>query len=237
MWRVIVADFAFLNKDFLRKLSNLCNTSLFFRFIAKWYLQLKPLAEYLISFVGLLIVSPAFFIVGVIIKLTSPGPIFYTQERVGKNGCLFKIIKFRTMFRDAESQAGPVWAKKNDKRITTIGKFLRRTHIDELPQLINVIKGDMSIIGPRPERPFFVNKFKDNIPGYMERLSVKPGITGLAQCYYKYDETIRDVQKKLRYDMLYIKRICWMLDLKILFLTLGVRSFRRNAEGISKSYR
>ncbi len=195
------------------------------------------MAEYLISFVGLLIVSPAFFIVGVIIKLSSPGPTFYTQERVGKNGCLFKIIKFRTMFIDAESQIGPVWVKKNDKRITTIGKFLRRTHIDELPQLINVIKGDMSIIGPRPERPFFVNKFKDNIPGYMERLSVKPGITGLAQCSCKYDETIRDVQKKLRYDMLYIKRICWMLDLKILLLTLGVRSFRRNAEEIFESYR
>jgi lipopolysaccharide/colanic/teichoic acid biosynthesis glycosyltransferase len=118
-----------------------------------------------------------------------------------------------------------VWAKKNDSRITTFGKFLRKTHIDELPQLINVIKGDMSIVGPRPERPFFVSKFKDDIPGYTKRLSIKPGITGLAQCYHKYDETIRDVQNKLRYDILYIKRMCWSLDLKILLLTLRMSLF------------
>jgi lipopolysaccharide/colanic/teichoic acid biosynthesis glycosyltransferase len=161
-------------------------------------------------------------VAGIVIKLTSPGPVFYTQERVGKDDRLFKIIKFRTMCVNAESQDGPVWAKKDDKRITTFGKFLRRTHIDELPQLINVIKGDMSIVGPRPERPFFVSKFKDNIPGYAKRLSIKPGITGLAQCYHKYDETIRDVQKKLRYDILYIKRMCWSLDLRIVWQTLRI---------------
>jgi lipopolysaccharide/colanic/teichoic acid biosynthesis glycosyltransferase len=193
--------------------------------IKSGYRLSKPLLDRIISIIGLIIVSPVIFAVGLIIKLTSPGPVFYTQERVGKNDRLFKIIKFRTMRIDAESQGGPVWAKKNDLRITTFGKFLRKTHIDELPQLINVIKGDMSIVGPRPERPFFISKFKDNIPGYAKRLSIKPGITGLAQCYHKYDETIRDVQRKLRYDILYIKRMCWSLDLRILLLTLRVSLF------------
>ncbi len=199
---------------------------LFLRFIRNRYHQFRPLTDYFVSFIGLLLVSPVFFIAGIIIKITSRGPVFYTQERVGKNGHLFNIIKFRTMCVNAESQDGPVWAKMNDKRITTFGRFLRKTHIDELPQLINVIRGEMSIIGPRPERPFFVRKFKDNIPGYSKRLSVKPGIAGLAQCCHKYDETIRDVQRKLRYDILYINRMCWMLDLRILLSTLKV-SFMR----------
>jgi lipopolysaccharide/colanic/teichoic acid biosynthesis glycosyltransferase len=111
-------------------------------------------------------------------------------------------------------------------RITPFGRFLRKTHIDELPQLINVIKGEMSIIGPRPERPFFVRKFKEDIPGYGKRLSIKPGITGLAQCYHRYDETIRDVQKKLRYDILYVKKMCWSLDLIIFWQTLTVSLLR-----------
>jgi lipopolysaccharide/colanic/teichoic acid biosynthesis glycosyltransferase len=193
--------------------------------IKSGYRLLKPLLDRIISIIGLIIVSPVIFAVGLIIKLTSPGPVFYTQERAGKNDRLFKIIKFRTMRIDAVSQGGPVWAKKNDSRITTFGKFLRKTHMDELPQLINVIKGDMSIVGPRPERPFFISKFKDDIPGYAKRLSIKPGITGLAQCYHKYDETIRDVHRKLRYDILYIKRMCWSLDLKIFLLTLRVSLF------------
>ncbi len=195
---------------------------LFLRVIRKKYRQLKPLTDYYISFIGLLIASPIFFVVGIIIKITSRGPVYYTQERVGKNGRLFNIIKFRTMHVNAESQTGPVWTKRNDMRITPFGRFLRKTHIDELPQLINVIKGEMSIIGPRPERPFFVRKFKEDIPGYGKRLSIKPGITGLAQCYHRYDETIRDVQKKLCYDILYVKKMCWSLDLKIFWRTLTV---------------
>ncbi len=142
------------------------------RFIKKLYRQLKPLLDRIASTIGLLIVSPVIFVAGIVIKLTSLGPVFYTQERVGKDDRLFKIIKLRTMCVNAESQDGPVWSKKNDKRVTTFGKFLRRTHIDELPQLINVIKGDMSIVGPRPERPLFVSKFKDNIRGYADRLSI-----------------------------------------------------------------
>jgi lipopolysaccharide/colanic/teichoic acid biosynthesis glycosyltransferase len=195
---------------------------LFMRFIKKLYRHLKPLLDRIVSIIGLLVISSALFVAGIIIKLTSPGPVFYTQERVGRNGRLFKIIKLRTMCVNAESQDGPVWAKKNDLRITTFGRFLRKTHMDELPQLINVLKGEMSIVGPRPERPFFVSKFKHNIPDYTKRLSIKPGMTGLAQCYYKYDETIRDVQNKLRYDIIYIKRMCWSLDLKILLRTLKV---------------
>jgi lipopolysaccharide/colanic/teichoic acid biosynthesis glycosyltransferase len=175
-----------------------------------------------ISFIGLLIASPLLIVTGIVIKITSSGPVFYTQTRVGKDGRLFNIIKFRTMHADAEAQTGPVWTKKNDSRITTIGKFLRETHIDELPQLINILKGDMSIIGPRPERPHFVEMLNDEIHGYSRRLDVKPGITGLAQCYREPDEAIRDVRRKLRYDVLYIKKMCLMLDLVILWRTLSI---------------
>ena len=191
-------------------------------FLGKTYLQLRPLMDYGISFIGLLIASPVLIVTGIAIKITSSGPVFYTQVRVGKDGCLFNIIKFRTMRADAEFQTGPVWTKKNDPRITTIGRFLRETHIDELPQLINVLKGDMGIIGPRPERPHFVDMLNDEIHGYSRRLSVKPGITGLAQCYCEPDETIRDVKRKLRYDVLYIEKRCWMLDLEILWRTLCI---------------
>ena len=195
---------------------------LLIRFLRRRYHRLRPLADYCISFMGLLIASPMFLVIGMIIKVTSPGSVFYRQSRMGRNGRLFNIIKFRTMCVDAESQTGPVWAKKNDARITSFGRFLRKTHMDELPQLINVLKGDMSIIGPRPERPFFSEIFKDEIDGYTRRLSVKPGITGLAQCYHRYDETIRDVKKKLRYDVLYIKRMCWMLDMRIIWRTFSI---------------
>ncbi len=195
---------------------------LLIRFLRRRYHRLRPLADYGISFMGLLIASPIFLVIGILIKITSPGSVLYTQERVGKGGRLFKIIKFRTMCVDAESQTGPVWAKKNDARINSFGKFLRKTHIDELPQLINVLKGDMSIIGPRPERPFFADILKDEIHGYTRRLSVKPGITGLAQCCRNYDETIRDVERKLRYDVLYIKKMCWLLDMRILWKTMNV---------------
>ncbi len=181
--------------------------------------------DYGISFIGLLIASPVLIVTGIAIKITSSGPVFYTQVRVGKDGRLFNIIKFRTMHADAEFQTGPVWTKKNDSRITTIGRFLREMHIDELPQLINVLKGDMSTIGPRPERPHFVDMLNNEIQGYTRRLTVKPGITGLAQCYCKYDETITDVRRKLRYDVLYIKNRCWRLDMQIIWRTLSLSLF------------
>ncbi|MCP5003967.1 MAG: sugar transferase [Planctomycetes bacterium] len=199
--------------------------------LKKVYKRSKPGLDYLVSVIGLLILAPVFILVGIITKLTSQGPVFYTQERVGKGGRLFEIIKFRTMYLDAESKTGPIWAGRNDSRITPFGRFLRRTHIDELPQLINVIMGDMSLIGPRPERPFFVKEFKENIRGYTRRLAIKPGIAGLAQCCHKYDESILDVQKKLGYDVLYLKNMCFFLDVKIILLTLKVCVFGETTEG------
>ncbi|MGR3318100.1 MAG: sugar transferase [Candidatus Anammoxibacter sp.] len=199
--------------------------------LRKSYRALRPLIDVCISSVCLLIAMPVIFAAGVIIKLTSRGSAFYTQERVGRNGSTFKIIKLRTMCVDSEAQSGAVWAQKNDSRVTTIGRFLRKTHLDELPQFINVIKGDMSLIGPRPERPIFVAKFKEEIPGYANRLMVKPGITGMAQCYYKYDEDIRDVCRKLRYDMIYVKKMCWLLDVKIILLTFVVSFVWANGRG------
>ena len=123
---------------------------------------------------------------------------------------------------DAEKDTGPVWAAANDNRITPVGGFLRKMHIDELPQLFNIVRGEMSLIGPRPERPVFVEKFKEEIPNYEQRLAVKPGITGLAQVWHRYDETIEDVKKKLRYDLLYIRRMCFWADFSILLRTVRV---------------
>ncbi len=194
-------------------------------FLRKIYWQIRPMVDFSIALISLIIASPVFVVIGMIIKISSSGSVFYTQVRVGKNGQYFNIIKFRTMNTDAESKTGPVWASKADTRITGLGRFLRKTHMDELPQLINVLIGDMSVIGPRPERPHFIDMLSKEIRGYERRLSVKPGITGLAQCSHKYDETIRDVRRKLRYDVLYIEKMCLMLDLKILWRTLSVSLF------------
>jgi lipopolysaccharide/colanic/teichoic acid biosynthesis glycosyltransferase len=158
----------------------------------------------------------------VLIKLTSKGPVLYKQTRVGKDGELFEIYKFRTMKVDAEKYSGPVWAQENDPRLIPVGKFLRKTHIDEIPQFINVLKGEMSFIGPRPERPMFVDKFKTQICDYEKRLQIKPGITGLAQVFHRYDETIVDVKKKIKYDLLYIRRMCLWTDIRIVFRTFRV---------------
>ncbi|MGR3317107.1 MAG: sugar transferase [Candidatus Anammoxibacter sp.] len=195
------------------------------------YNFIRPALDLVTSAAFLLAAMPLILVSGLIIKLTSRGPMFYTQERVGKDGRVFRIIKLRSMRVDSESQTGPVWAKENDSRVTTFGKFLRKTHMDELPQLINVIKGDMSLIGPRPERPVFAERLKVEVPGYANRLVVKPGLTGLAQCYYKYDEGVRDVCRKLRYDMIYIKKKCLLLDVKILALTFVVSFVRANGQG------
>ena len=156
-----------------------------------------------------------------LVKLSSKGPVFFKQTRVGQDGKLFEIIKLRTMKVNAEAETGPVWARDNDPRVTLVGRFLRKSHLDELPQVINVLRGEMSLVGPRPERPIFVSEFNTSIPQYYRRLSVKPGITGLAQVRYKYDETMEDVRKKLAYDLLYIRKMCWYLDLTIIFLTIG----------------
>jgi lipopolysaccharide/colanic/teichoic acid biosynthesis glycosyltransferase len=165
------------------------------------------------------------FIIGVAIKVDSAGKIFYKQDRCGTGGKVFKIYKFRTMKSDAEKLTGPVWSQKDDPRITRVGRFLRRVRLDELPQMINVLKGEMSLVGPRPERPFFVEKLAVEIPYYKRRLKVKPGITGWAQVKHKYDESIEDVKIKLRYDLFYIENMSLRMDLKILIRTLFVVFF------------
>lgn len=180
----------------------------------------KEVVDRMLAVFGLLLFAPFFLVIALLIKLTSKGPVLFRQQRVGKDGCVFEIIKLRTMVYDAELSTGPIWAKPNDPRITCVGRFLRMTHLDEVPQLMNVLKGEMSLVGPRPERPVFVDRFRTQIPSYSERLRVKPGITGLAQVCHKYDETPRDVKRKLAYDLLYIQRMCLMVDVAILFMTV-----------------
>lgn len=175
----------------------------------------------------------AFFLFPLIyltIKLTSPGPVFYIQKRVGLNGKLYKLFKFRSMIHRAEQLTGPVLASEDDARITKIGKILRATRLDEIPQLINVFRGDMSIVGPRPERPGFASEYLQKIPGYNYRHRVKPGITGLAQVRGKYATSVED---KLRYDLWYIKNYSVCLDLKMLLQTLPVVLNGNRARGIA----
>jgi lipopolysaccharide/colanic/teichoic acid biosynthesis glycosyltransferase len=178
--------------------------------------------DYVISFTAIVLASPLLILIAALVKLTSPGPVIYRQERVGKNGRNFLMLKFRTMSQDAEKGTGAVWAKQNDPRVTPIGGILRKAHLDELPQLFNVLKGEMSIVGPRPERPEIVMTLKETIQDYEKRLQVLPGITGLAQVFHRYDETIADVRKKVKYDLLYIKKMCWLAEMRILALTCVV---------------
>ena len=183
------------------------------------FLLVKEVFDRVMALVGLILFFPVLLILAIAIKITSPGPAFYLQRRVGKGGKTFGIIKLRTMITNAEQATGPIWAQDNDPRITRLGRFLRYSHLDEVPQLVNVLKGEMSLVGPRPERPVFVEQFRCQIPSYEERLLVKPGITGLAQVSHHYDSTLRDVKKKLLYDLLYINKMCLMVDIAILLLT------------------
>jgi lipopolysaccharide/colanic/teichoic acid biosynthesis glycosyltransferase len=162
-----------------------------------------------------------------LIKLTSRGPVFYTQERVGLNGRRFRIIKFRSMRCDAEEQTGPVWATENDPRCTAVGRVLRKTKLDELPQLFNVLSGTMSLVGPRPERPEFVAGLTEQIPFYGLRHVVRPGLTGWAQVCYTYGATVEDALQKLQYDLFYIKNLSLALDLFVLFKTVQTVVLRR----------
>ena len=187
-----------------------------------WRLVLKRIVDFAGAAVGLVLVAPIMAVVALAIKLDSRGPILYGQERVGRFGEVFKIYKFRSMRVDAEAN-GPVWAAhEDDPRITPLGSFLRHSHLDELPQLFNVFKGNMSLVGPRPERPHFVEQLDREVPRYDERLLIKPGMTGLAQIHYRYDQSIADVKRKLRFDLLYVKRMCLMLDARILAWTILV---------------
>ncbi len=196
-------------------------TGIFTQIAKRGFFAFKRVFDFVAACAGLVVLFPLFVIIGILIKIDSSGPLFFRQERAGKDGEIFNIWKFRTMRPGAEIETGPVWAAEDDPRITRIGHFLRKSHLDELPQLINVFKGEMSIIGPCPERPIFIEKINGSIPNYDERLKVRPGITGLAQVRYRYGASIKDAAEKLRYDLLYIKRMCWMLDFKILFSTIG----------------
>ncbi len=184
------------------------------------YPAVKRLFDVLVGGFLFLLFLPLMVLIGIAVKLDSPGPIIYRQRRLGRWGRVFTIYKFRTMKKDAEKHSGAVWAMQNDPRVTRIGRFLRATHLDELPQLANVIKGDMSLVGPRPERPEIASALAEKIPGYWQRLEVRPGITGLAQVRYRYDSCLEDVKHKLRYDLFYIRNASFLLDLRILFDTI-----------------
>jgi len=187
----------------------------------------KRLFDIVFAFVGIILSLPFFLIVPIFIRLDSKGPVLLKQKRVGEGEKIFTLYKFRTMVQDAEKATGPVWSKAGDTRITRIGKFLRKSRLDEIPQLFNVLKGDMSFIGPRPERPFFVESLKKQIPYYSERHCVKPGITGWAQVRYEYGDSVEDALEKLRYDLYYIKHLSVFLDLLIILDTIRVIFFGR----------
>lgn len=184
--------------------------------------SLKRVFDLSLSLVCLVVAAPVMLIAAIVIKLESSGPAIFSQVRVGENGRPFNIYKFRSMRADAEAKSGPVWAGAADDRVTRVGRFIRRTRVDELPQLINVIKGDMSFVGPRPERPFFVEKLKEVIPYYEIRTVIKPGLTGWAQVKYPYGATVQDALEKLQYDIYYIKNMSPLMDVMIFFRTVKV---------------
>lgn len=184
-----------------------------------------PLAAF-----GLIVMSPVMLIVAILVRITSPGPVFFRQTRVGLNDRNFTLYKFRSMREDAEKATGPVWASKDDPRVTPIGRWLRKLRLDEFPQLFNVVRGEMSLVGPRPERPEFVAKLSEQIPYYSYRHCVKPGITGWAQINHKYGDTIEDAVVKLEFDLYYIKNLAISLDAFIIFHTLKVMLFSEMAQ-------
>ncbi len=187
-----------------------------------WEQYIKRLIDVGVSFLILVGGLPLWVLIAVLIRLDSPGPAIFRQERVGRGGRLFIMYKFRTMRQDAERETGPVWAAEDDPRLTRIGRWLRKTRLDEIPQFWNVLKGDMSLVGPRPERPYFVEKLSQEIPLYRRRLRVKPGITGWAQVRWRYDSSIEDVRQKVKYDLFYIANMSLRMDLKIMLRTIYV---------------
>jgi exopolysaccharide biosynthesis polyprenyl glycosylphosphotransferase len=189
----------------------------------------QNLYSLVIASVSLVAVSPILAIVALLVRLTSKGPILYRQVRVGLNGKPFVLYKFRSMTVDAEAGTGAVWAQENDPRVTGLGKWLRLLRLDELPQLFNVLRGEMAIVGPRPERPEFVKTLAEKIRFYHQRHCVKPGITGWAQINYKYGNTLEDTMTKLEYDLYYIKNLSWSLDFYIIFHTLKTMLLSRGA--------
>jgi len=192
-------------------------------------LAMRRLMSLLTAVVLFLVALPILLVAMILIKLDSQGPLFYAQERVGAQGRVFRMLKFRTMRADAEAPGHAQWAQENDPRVTRVGRWLRRFRVDELPQIINVLRGEMSVVGPRPERPQFVDQLKRRIPWYRLRALVAPGITGWAQIRYPYAATVDEAREKLQYDLYYVKHLSVLLDLVILFHTAKVVLFGRGA--------
>ena len=190
----------------------------------------KRTLDVTVSSVGIVLGAPLMLLVAAAVRLTSPGPVIYRQERVGLRGHVFKVAKFRSMRQDAEKGTGAVWASKADPRVTPVGRFLRRSRLDELPQLWNVLRGDMSFVGPRPERPEFVSSLTREIPFYGQRHSVRPGLTGWAQVRYTYGASVEDAMEKLQYDLFYIKNMSIALDLFIIANTVKTVLMRRGGQ-------
>jgi sugar transferase (PEP-CTERM system associated) len=199
-------------------------------FNAKTALQIeRRLLSIIVASIGLIVSLPFIPFIIVAVRLSSPGPVFFSQTRVGRGGRPFVLRKFRTMWRDAET-SGAVWAASNDPRVTPLGSFMRKTRLDEIPQLWNVLRGDMSFVGPRPERPEFVRWLKDEIPYYDLRHMIRPGITGWAQVRYKYGASLEETRRKLEYDLYYVKHLSLGLDLLILFETIKTILTQRGAQ-------
>ena len=195
----------------------------------RFIMAAKRIVDVIASFFGLILAAPIALITALAIRMESSGPIFYQQERVGQNECRFTLFKFRSMAENAEARLGPVWAAENDPRVTRVGHIIRKLRIDEIPQMLNVLKGEMSFVGPRPERSFFVDRLKQNIPYYDLRHTVKPGITGWAQISYHYGDTEQDAVEKLQFDLYYIKHMSPIFDLQIIFESLKVILFGSGA--------
>ena len=197
--------------------------------VSRWTRWAKRTIDLTLAVLLAIVSFPAMVLTAIAIWLESGGPVLYCQERVGENGRAFTLCKFRSMRQDAEQAGHPVWAKDGDDRITRVGSFIRKTRLDELPQLWNVVRGDMSFVGPRPERPYFVSELAQAIPFYQQRHAVKPGITGWAQVKYRYGSSVEDAMEKLRYDLYYIKHLSIFFDLTIVFDTVKVVLFRKGA--------
>jgi sugar transferase (PEP-CTERM system associated) len=196
---------------------------------SRFLLFSRRVVSLLASIVLLFFLSPILLVVALLVKIDSPGPVFYRQERVGRTGKIFRIIKFRSMRQDAEGEGVPRWATEKDPRITRLGRILRKSRLDEVPQLINVLKGDLNLVGPRPERPAFVEQLEKAIPYYSIRHTVRPGLTGWAQVEFAYCGTIEESKEKLQYDLFYIKNISVKLDLLVLFKTVKIVLLGRGA--------
>ncbi len=198
--------------------------------ISRWTRFQKRTIDLALASIGFVLAAPLTLLTALAVYLDSDGPILYCQERVGEGGRRFTVYKFRSMRVDAESSGTPMWATEQDDRVTRVGRFIRMTRLDELPQLWNVLSGDMSFVGPRPERPYFVEQLSREIPFYQQRHAVKPGVTGWAQVKYQYGSSVEDAMEKLRYDLYYIKHVSTALDLSIVFDTVKVILFGKGAK-------